>query len=279
MIIVRVQGRLGNQLFQYALYKKLEKCGYEVYLDLTYFMENPQIEYELPQLGLEVNIASKEAVEKLAGKKNLLNRVVRRAGLRHSYVREKDNRFHGYILKRDNVYLSGYWQCDRYFDDIREQIVTSIHYPMDRSDDNKELYQKICSSESVCVTIRRGDYVTNEKNKKKYYICDREYFEKGMKKIIREISNPIFFAFSDDIEWVKENVAFPGEVYYESGNDPTYEKLRLMSACKHFLISNSSFSWWAQYLSQNRDKIVYAPTHWYADGCEADIYQKEWRYV
>ena len=85
--------------------------------------------------------------------------------------------------------------------------------------------------------------------------------------------------FSDDIEWVKNNLDFKCETYYENGNDPVWEKLRLMSCCKHFVISNSSFSWWAQYLSCNKNKIVYAPTKWYVDNRKVDIFQDSWKYI
>ena len=145
---------------------------------------------------------------------------------------------------------------------------------------NEELYNKIKNTNSVCVTIRRGDFM-NEKNKGTFYICDNTYFGNALAYIKKCLPDCTFFGFSDDIDWVKNNMEFPGEVYYESGVDPVWEKLRLMSACKHFVLSNSSFSWWAQYLSNEKKKIVVAPDIWYKTGkhAKADLYQDDWKLI
>lgn len=282
MIIIRIKAGIGNQLFQYALYKKFELMGKDVAVDLHYY-DMPKEkrsfrDYELPLLGLHPRVAVENDIVRLAGTETIMNKIVRRMGLRSSYIREKDLRFQEDILKKENVYLNGYWQSDRYFADIRETLLEEIQYPEDKKAINADLYKEICSSQSVCVTIRRGDYVVNPRYKKKYFSCNEAYFEKGMARIKDQVKDAVFFAFSDDIEWVKENVNFPGKVFFERGDDPVYEKMRLMSACKHFIISNSSFSWWVQYLSANPDKIVYAPRQWYPDGTRTDIYQKNWSY-
>lgn len=280
MVIIRVKSGMGNQLFQYALYKKFETLGKEVYIDLGYY-EGKRLNghYALDTLGLFPKVADKAMVESLAGKENLWGKVIRRAGLKQTYIRDYTLLYRPDILDMDNVYLNGYWQSEKYFEDIRDILLSEITFPTDKAGRNEELYQKIRNTESVCVTIRRGDYLTNSKHKKDYYVCDENYFDEGMRKIKEDVGSPTFFAFSDDIEWVKDNIRFPGEVFYERGDDPIYEKMRLMSACRHFLISNSSFSWWVQYLSKNPDKIVYAPRQWYADGRQADIYQDNWKYV
>ena len=121
----------------------------------------------------------------------------------------------------------------------------------------------------------------NEKNKGTFYICDNTYFRNALAYIKKCLPDCTFFGFSDDIDWVKNNMEFPGEVYYESGVDPVWEKLRLMSACKHFVLSNSSFSWWAQYLSNEKKKIVVAPDIWYKTGknAKADLYQDDWKLI
>jgi hypothetical protein len=137
------------------------------------------------------------------------------------------------------------------------------------------LYEKIENTNSVCVTIRRGDFLLDQFIKS-FYICTPEYFKKGIEKINNIIKNPQYIVFSDDIEWCKKNMSFPEGTVYESGNDPIYEKIRLMYSCKNFIISNSTFSWWAQYLSRNERKVVIAPKVWnkfeYAD----PIYDKDW---
>ena len=115
------------------------------------------------------------------------------------------------------------------------------------------------STNSVCVHIRRGDY-TYLKN---YQVCSIAYYLKAMEIMKGKIKEPKFYIFSDDIEWVKKNIDFDVDVTYIDKNNTSYEELRLMYSCKHFIISNSSFSWWAQYLSTNKNKVVISPNIWY----------------
>ena len=92
-----------------------------------------------------------------------------------------------------------------------------------------------------------------------------------------KIDNPVLFVFSDDIKWAKENIKFEGiQIFYEDGNDTVDEKLRMMYSCKHFIISNSTFSWWAQFLSRNQDKIVIAPSRWYKNDVHSDLINENW---
>ena len=183
--------------------------------------------------------------------------------------------------KVNNKCFYGTFESSKYFNDIKDILreeFTPIH---DKLKHNKELYKKIESTESVCVTIRRGDFVTNDAVRKNLYICTPEYFEKAIQRIQKEIKNPTFFIFSDDIEWCRNNMNLPKNCYFEKGDDPVWEKLRMMYSCKHFIISNSTFSWWVQYLSRNNDKVVIAPNRWtndsYKDKGELiDIYEDNW---
>jgi hypothetical protein len=119
--------------------------------------------------------------------------------------------------------------------------------------------------------------VTNDSVRKEALICTEDYFYKGINVIKGKITNPIFFIFSDDIDWVKNNMEFKNtKIYFEYGKDPVWEKLRLMYSCKHFIISNSTFSWWAQYLARNIDKIVVAPNRWRNYRRIADVYEPHW---
>ena len=116
----------------------------------------------------------------------------------------------------------------------------------------------------MCVSIRRGDFL-DKRFKNEFYICDEEYFTKAFKVVKEKVEVPVLIFFSDDIEWVRENIKTELPSYYESGTDPVWEKLRLMYSCKHFVISNSTFSWWAQYLSRNEQKVVISPERWFVD--------------
>ena len=137
------------------------------------------------------------------------------------------------------------------------------------------LYKKIESTNSVCVTIRRGDFLL-DKFIKNFYICTPEYFEKAIEKINSIVNDPQYIVFSDDVDWCKKNMKFPPNTLFESGKDEIWEKLRLMYKCKNFIISNSTFSWWAQYLSQNDNKIVIAPDEWNKFEYTDPIYDKNW---
>ena len=111
-------------------------------------------------------------------------------------------------------------------------------------------------AESVCVAVRRGDFVTNREFRALHQVCGRDHYLSTIERMKRELGRPTFVFFLDDIDWVRDNVAVHGaERFYERGDDPVWEKLRMTS--------NSSFSWWAQYLSRSSDKLVVAPSRWF----------------
>lgn len=163
----------------------------------------------------------------------------------------------------NNIIITGHFESSKFFESIKQQLFEELTPKFPPLESNKNLYQIIESTESVCVTIRRGDFVSVPSYKKEFFLCDFKYFKNGMDYIHSIYPECKFIIFSDDINWVKENYSFGYEVYYESGDDPVWEKLRLMYSCKHFVISNSTFSWWAQYLSRNDKKIVVSPNRWY----------------
>lgn len=292
MIYIDVKGNLGNQMFEYAFARMIqEKTGQKICLNTCFLSKyKPEYQLSLDDFVLNENVVVDDT-NPLPWFVNTYTGIIRiLKGLFPELFFSIMEKFGAYIWlqepyksinidERKNYYLVGYWQCTKYFSDIDNIIRSEFKSKYPIKDENKELYSTICSKESVCVTIRRGDYVTNEKYKKEFFQCDEQYFLEGIKRIRKEIPDAAIVFFSDDIEWVKENISVDGEVYYESGNDPVWEKLRLMSACKHFVISNSTFSWWAQHLSSNPNKIVYAPSSWYPDGRKCDIYERNWRYI
>lgn len=286
MIIIRFKGGLGNQLFQYALYRRLELDGKEVLADITVYQNTKERnkmaevrEYELEDLGIHLRLANQEQITALAGKENFINKIYRRLGLRRTFYCEKDAGYDSLVLSKDQVYLNGYWQSEAYFINIRDNLLDNIKLILPEKLIDRELYQIICSTQSVCVTVRCGAFLKNKEVSKSFLVCDVDYFERCIKAIRQEMKDVAIVVFSDDVEWTKQNMNLGNQVYYENGAGSLSEKLRLMSACKHFVLSNSSFSWWAQYLSQNDDKIVYAPEKWYADGRRCDIHQDNWRYL
>lgn len=183
--------------------------------------------------------------------------------------------------KVKNKYFYWTFESPKYFDDIKETIREEFQPKYWILAENVEVYNNIKSSESVCVHIRLWDFL-KDNNKDKHYVCTPVYFRRSLEKIKKLVKSPKFFVFSDNIERVKNNLNFPEWTYYERGNLPVRETLRLMYSCKHFIISNSTFSWWAQYLSRNPKKIVIAPSRWWnkysylPEWEKLDIYQDNW---
>ena len=293
MIYVDVKGNLGNQMFEYACARKIQKItGQTICLNICSLLKyKPEYKFALSEFYLNDNVIveSKKRlpwymnVYKMPMKflKKFFPRIVfnflSKKGIflwiRPEYIELPLNK------NIKDYYLCGYWQSTKYFSDIRDILIKEFTPKKELLIKNKDLYNKIIDSESVCVTIRRGDYIDNPKYRKKFFICDDNYFLKGVKKIREDIPHAKIFVFSDDIEWVKNNIDFGKDVYFEIGDDTVYEKLRLMSNCKHFIISNSTFSWWSQYLCTNDEKIVYAPSRWYPDNRACDIQENFWKYI
>ena len=121
-----------------------------------------------------------------------------------------------------------------------------------------------------------GDFVKNNSIKSLTNVCSKKYFYDGIKYMQKKLEQPVFIIFSDDVIWCKRNLELPDNTYFEDGTDPIWEKLRLMYSCKNFIISNSTFSWWAQYLSRNDNKIVVAPSRWRNFEMPNDIYEDNW---
>lgn len=185
----------------------------------------------------------------------------------------------GWKLQRSSCqtkFVSGCFEDPVYFDEIRDILLSEFAPKHPLLEKNKKMMQKIQKTNSVCLSVRRGDFESNADVKKLQSVCDRQYFEAAIEVIKKNIENPVFFMFSDDIEWVKNNIHTESATYYEDGTDPVWEKLRLMSACKHFIVSNSTFSWWTQYLSANENKVVVSPSRWFNNDYVSPLIGKDW---
>ena len=312
MITKHVIGRLGNQMFQYATVRAFQlkyRPNEKIILDFSevYSRDNEGYREELSCFNLENYHCGKMRMtlkQKIANFNLLIIKflVLSKSKISHSdnynqimykvenKIQTKLNKYGLYSFrlgyydfcdsKSKNLCFFGTFESAKYFDDIKEQLQKEFTPKYDILSKNFSLYEKIKNTNSVCVTIRRGDFVNNAEYKKNLYVCTPEYFSIAIKRMKKEIDNPTFFVFSDDVKWCRENMSFPKNTYFESGDDPVWEKIRLMYSCKHFIISNSTFSWWAQYLSRNEDKVVIAPSRWgnqtYKENGKIDIYQDSW---
>ena len=179
-----------------------------------------------------------------------------------------------------NKFLSGAFESPQYFDEFKEIIkkeLSPVHAPIEK---NSELYRIINNTNSVCLSVRRGDFASADPQYKTvhdlHYVCNISYFERAIRKAKELIHDPTFIVFSDDINWARDNVFTGGTTYYENGSDPVWEKIRLMSMCRHFILSNSTFCWWAQYLSESNDKIVICPDRWFNNDYQSPLIDDSW---
>lgn len=291
MKIVKFKGGLGNQLFQYSFLRALQlnyKCN-DVKGDFSYYnnVENDNIRIpRIEKLKVKINKVTEEELSKVCLLKhsgnpmslNYKSRIFFEKTFNKNYYFEKDR---DYRNPRDILhfqYFDGYWQSWRYLEGIENELRKEISLKDGLSNKTKETIKKISSENVVFLGIRRGDYLATRKSRKHYGSFENAYFNRAIEIIKDKIDNPIFIVFSNDIKWVKRNIEFNGQVIYREDEDQTsdVEELFLMASCKHAIIVNSTFYWWAAWLIENKNKIVIAPRRWFADGSPIDIVPDNW---
>ena len=272
MNIVRVNSGLGNQMFQYALFRALYAKSSDTKMDIFSFKYRTfHNGYELEKIfNIQPVYATQKECDKLADvSKNIwaeIRRKVFKVRLKTTgnFVEEGDLGvfFHPEILTMKDTYFSGFWQTEKYFKDIESQLRHDFTFKQPLDDANLKIKQKIDACDSVSIHIRRGDYI---KPSRAHILntCTQVYYERAIAYISQQVMNPVFFFFSDDIDWVKENFRMPHAEYVNinSGTD-SYKDMQLMSCCKHNIIANSSFSWWGAWLNARKEKIVLTPSVW-----------------
>lgn len=294
---IKIMGGLGNQLFIYAFARSLQE---EYGGSIKFISNNNKTSlYNFKVIPFELEVKTNYEIMnnmdvmqkyhylkyKLACKLNFKNKPYDFKNNYEKKYQEKFNKnnlvfstfeyrnFHIKDIKK--VYIEGYFAAEKYFKKINNKIRNELKPIQPLLPKNREIYEKICNTNSVCLHIRRGDYLKNDMFK----VCGEKYYNNCTIEIKKQLDNPIFYLFSNDKEYLKKEYKGPEFIIIEDDGDPDYETLRLMSSCKHFIISNSTFSWWAQYLSRNENKIVLAPERWYAEGYDypCDIWQDNWK--
>jgi hypothetical protein len=279
MIIVYLNGGLGNQMFQYAFGKKIaNKNNESLKLDIAefskiYIVETPR-RYNLDIFNIEADIATAEDINKIKNRENgLILKIAKlifgnkKTAQENNIISEKHFHFDSEALEiKDNTYIRGYWQSEKYFEDIKDTIQKNFTIKIPPSNINKKTLEMIKKEISISIHIRRGDYVKDKKTSEYHGVCSLDYYNRAIKLIAKKINNPYFFVFSDDVGWAKKNLKLKYPAYFANNDDKhNYEDLRLMQNCKHNIIANSSFSWWGAWLNQNPDKIIVAPKRWFND--------------
>jgi len=308
MIYISMNGRLGNQFFRYAFSRQLQRYNPKekiIYNFDAIYREHKKVgdgqENSLRWFqtrGTECQDTINYSVVQYAVWK-LFNRFYPRTGSfkqRDKYERRwlPVTQFFGlyllnlgfakFPLKKPwwvkNLVVDGAFECERYFEGMGEELKKEFQPKLPLRGCNKGLMVAIQNNNSVAISVRRGDFVDDVLVKGTYFVCDKGYYERAIAEIKKRVKNPVFIFFSNDIEWVKENIKIDScPCYYESGTDPVWETMRLMSSCKHFIISNSTLHWWAQYLSDNPDKVVVAPSRWYNDEFKSALFQDNWTLI
>jgi hypothetical protein len=260
-----MSGGLGNQMFQYAFYRALQEKNIQCKINVV----PNDIQFILCDVfnGLKLQI---DTENKYSMYKNPLSF--------HRYFKEEASGVYDQrvFAMKDTSFL-GYWQSEKYFKDIcgliRGEFIFNI-----RDESLKHFADIIKSSAtSVSVHVRRGDYLKLHE----IYggICTAEYYNQAVEYIKSKVENSFFYVFSNDMQWVKDNLRIDNAVYVEATMFDDYQDwydMYLMSCCKHNIVANSSFSWWGAWLNDNPDKIVVSPNRWQNDADMDDIWCDGW---
>ena len=281
MIISKIYGGLGNQLFQYSLGRACaKKYSTELFLDLSFYeLGKNSHPFVLDKFNVEYKLVTEREYQFLYTKNNYLRWKINNQYQKllkyynRKYILERKMGFDKNILKiKNNSILDGYWHSPVYFDKIvdvlKEELTLKEESP---NPDFKLLKSKISAGNTISIHVRRGDYL-----KYNVELCSLDYYKTAIDMAANHIGNSVFFIFSDDIEWCKQNFQFGHEFIFieKKIGLMDYEEFLLMSYCKHNIIANSTFSWWAAWLNSNKTKQVFYPK--FALNVYKDIMFPDW---
>ncbi len=276
MYIIKFQGGLGNQMFQFALYYKLRQLGYKTKVDLSaYHSKNSEKRsFELyAAYDISLEEATDDEIHALYGLPDEpFRRAIKKRFEKRSFFREPRNsfRFCQEVFEREQGYLDGYWQSEKYFVDIKEQIA-ELFTP-------KQDIDFIPDENSAAIHVRMGDYLEQEYADLYGDICTKDYYFNAMELLTSKDNISKFYVFSDEIDKAKEMFGKDQRIEYVKGSEtaPAYFDMFRISKCKHQIIANSSYSWWAAWLNKNTDKIVVAPRVWTRYESGQDVIPRDW---
>lgn len=290
MIVVRLNGGLGNQMFQFAAgYALSRRLGVECRADLSSFKRSIR-RYALdcfvgaPKIAVGRDLPLSSRLIRCGIPAILATKFGRVFGTTRIFEEQSAFVFdETFSALPDSSYLDGYFHSEKYFANVAADIRTIFTFREPPNAANRKILDDIESVTAVSVHVRRGDYITNPHTKRYHGVCSVEYYEKACRMIAERVQNVKFFIFSDDPDWVRENIRPPAETTYVGHNkdDLAHEDMRLMSNCRHHVIANSSFSWWGAWLNRFAGKTVIAPRRWVADTSvpTRDLFPEDWIYI
>lgn len=289
MVLSKIIGGLGNQMFQYAAGRALaETKGQLLLLDISNFAG-----YRLHN-GFELSrvfvgpfvLAQKQDIRCVLGWRAwppiphvLMQRHMAWARGTFFMLEPHFHYWEGFFSVPDDCYLAGYWQSERYFKHIETTIRRAFAFKHSLTGKNAEVAAQIAKGNAVSLHIRRGDYAKDPKAHATHGLLPLSYYQMAVIHVAQAIDNPRFFVFSDDIDWARMNLRldFPCEYIGHNQGADSYRDMHLMSLCDHHIIANSSFSWWGAWLNSDPDKIVVAPKKWFANANDvSDIFPPGW---
>jgi len=296
MIIVKIKGGLGNQMFQYAMARRFQvEYGIDqIGLDLTVINRDPLRNFSLHHFAFFDRIQVIENKNHMARTQEFLAQKLVSyfiAGRQEKTAGDRENFLAAFfalfgVIQRDhslakdklflrlhkNIYMNGWFQEAKMLEPVRDLLLEDFQWkPTDIA--NTSVCRQILSTNAVCVHIRRGDYVNNPI----FDVCGNAYYYKAMEYMKGILANPVFYIFSDAADEIENTMRFPCPVVLIREEHQDYEDLYLMKSCRHFIMSNSTYSWWAQFLGQARDKVVVAPKKWcLTEDMMVGVYMKDW---
>lgn len=289
MIVSKLMGGLGNQMFQYAAAVGLaDRLGTNVKIDKSWYEAdlgvNTPRHYELDCFALKQTFIDPSRLTlvhelKPSAKTKLYDLTKGRKKPRVLVYKEKSYGFDKDLLSlSDNSLLDGFWQTEKYFSKSRAKILKDFEFIKKQSKKNLEVLNDIQKSNAISLHVRRGDYANDKSTQAFHGLTGLDYYKEAINQLTKKVKDPTFFVFSDDPEWCKQNLKIDFPSTYVSHNKVGSEDMRLMTQCQYHIIANSSFSWWGAWLNPKTDKLVYAPKKWFNDtGMDTkDIIPDKW---
>ncbi len=282
MITVYIGAGLANRMFQYAFALKLKALGYNVDIDEHSF--EPRYDFEKLKLrDVFENIALNESNPsnfKYVISDSFFAKLYRRVSEfipDHRYIERWNLKYDPQIFEKatNHCIYVGFWISYKYFEDCKNDIFSAFCFKEFANDRNLKIMKEINETESVSVHFRKNvDYLKNLPK-----ACPPDYYYKSISEIKRRVKNPKFYFFSDNWDWVRENIKGVDYIpidWNPSSGPESYCDMQLMSYCKHNIIANSTYSWWAAYLNNNQTKIVCSPYDWFNKMDIDDVVPNEW---
>ena len=304
MIIIQLMGGLGNQLQQYAFYRKLCQCGIDACIDVSWYESTNQEKVaakrsvEIDRLGgVSYVTASKKDSDSLTGGDGFLGKVRRRLLPGSVSIFEENSRIYvedmakGIFEDRSikDMYMRGFFACEKYYADILPLLRSELVFPVEECTCKKaleELSVKIRSRNAVSVHLRRGDYLDDANRAVYGNICTDAYYDTCIDYMVSVVERPVFYIFSDDADYAAEFAGKINEKYKEAkavvvdinhGSDSMFD-IYLMSLCKHNITANSTFSFWGARLNGYENKITIRPTiHINSQSFDEKLMKDRWK--